>query len=195
MFLATCRLIGVSDLMYGKHVADPKQDDETYNQHEQRTWKEKVHQADDGQLFIQPFALKNCLESAAKWLSLKIPGERSKTYTKRFVSGIMAADRLLLINSEGIAATMSDIDPVNLFVPSDGKRGSGTRVQKVFPTLHAWNTTVAVHVFDNKITENVFFRHMEAAGKFIGFGSMRAENGGINGRFQIDDIVWAEIEC
>jgi hypothetical protein len=179
--------------MFGKHVPEPKKDDETHDQRERRTWKQKVHVDKNGNLFLPAFALKNGLESAAKWLSLKIPGERSKTYTKRFVSGVLVTENLPLTNGNGKAATMENIDPVELFVPSDGKRGSGTRVIKVFPTLHEWATSAIIHIFDNKITEDVLMRHLDAFGKFICFGAMRVENGGINGRCSVSELKWEEI--
>ena len=194
MLQVTCTLKGVSDLMFSRYVAEPKRDDETHDQHERRTWQQKIPYTNDGQCFLQPFALKNCLEGAAKWLSLKIPGERNKTFTKRFLSGIIVSEKLLLTNATGKVLTIDDIDPMELFVPSDGVRGSGKRVIKVFPTLHDWQTVAVIMVFDNKITEDVMERHLDAAGKFIGFGAMRAGNGGINGRFSVADLTSEEVE-
>ena len=194
MLQVTCTLNGVSDLMFSKYVPEQKRDDETHDQRERRTWPQKVAVTDAGQCFLQPFALKNCLESAAKWLSLKIPGERSKTFTKRFLSGVLVTEKLLLADGNG-GLSMDDIDPMELFVPSDGVRGSGKRVIKMFPTLHSWQCEASLLVFDNKITEDVMARHLDAAGKFIGMGAMRAENGGINGRFSVADLVCDEIKA
>lgn len=194
MLNVNCTLAGMSDLMFSKYVPDPKRDDETHDQRERRTWKSKVSVDDKGRCFLQPFSLKNCLESAAKWLSLKIPGERNKTFTKRFLSGILVVDKLMLTDEAGRQLTMEDIDPMELFVPSDGVRGSGKRVIKVFPTLHNWRCDASVIVFDNLITEDVMARHLDAAGKFIGLGAMRVQNGGINGRFAVEDLVSEEVE-
>ena len=36
-----------------------------------------------------------------------------------------------------------------------------------------------------KVTEEVVKKHLEESGKFIGFGSMRVENGGVAGRFSV----------
>ena len=193
MLQINCTLVGVADLMFSKYVPEGKRDDETHDQREHRTWKQKVSVTSGGECFLQPFALKNCLESAAKWLSLKIPGERNKTFTKRFLSGILVTDKLMLTDASGRQLTMDDIDPMELFVPSDGVRGSGKRVIKVFPTLHEWQAEASVIVFDNKITEDVFDRHIDAAGKFIGLGAMRVGNGGINGRFACEDLSSEEV--
>lgn len=176
---------GVSGLCFGKPVDDPKRSEETHEQYERRTWQNKVRTTKEGQCFIQPFALKNALESAARWLSMGIPGEGKKTFTKRFASGVLVQDKMLLTKANNIPITMDDVDPVSMFVPSDGKRGSGKRVYRTFPMLHEWNTSVDVIVLDDKISEEVLRKHLESCGQFIGLGSMRVENGGINGRFMV----------
>ncbi len=194
MLLCKFTVVGISDLMFGKHVSEPKKDDETHAQHEVRTWRQKVHVTPEGQCFLQPFAMKNGLESAAKWMSMKIPGEAPKTFTKRFASGILVVDKLLLYKADGSPITMDDIEPQELFVPSDGKRGSGKRVLKTFPTVTDWRADAIVNVFDNKITATVMERHLNEFGKFIGFGSMRVENGGVNGRCSIEEFVTEKME-
>ena len=180
--------------MFGKHVAEPKKDDETNEMHEERTWQQKVNVNGDGQLYMQPFACKNSLESAAKWLKRKIKGENRATYIKRFVSGVICTELLLLEDHSGKPLTLDDVDPVRLFVPSNGERGSGKRVFKIFPTVHEWSARGSIIVFDSKITEDVLRDHLVAVGRFIGWGSMRVENGGINGRFKVDNFAAQEIE-
>lgn len=191
---ATARLVGMSDLMFGTHVSIPKRDDETHDQYEERTWEHKVRVDGDGVVYIQPFALKNAFESAAKWLSMSIPGEGKKTFTKRFASGVLVAERMPLADAKGKPITIADVEPMRIFAPSDGQRGSGRRVFRVFPTVHDWQTACEIIVFDNKITAAVLEKHLVAAGKFIGFGSMRVENGGINGRFAVDDLEVTETD-
>lgn len=183
------KIEGVSDLCFGKHVSEPKKSEETHEQYEQRTWEQKVNRTKDGNCFIQPFALKNALESAARWLSMGIPGEGKKTFTKRFASGLLIADKLPLFGANGKALTIADVEPVTLFVPSDGKRGSGRRVSRIFPMVHEWLTTAEIIVLDDKLSQAVIEKHLEACGQFIGLGSMRVENGGVNGRFAVTDCV------
>lgn len=194
MLLVTFDIIGAADLMFGKNVSEKKRDDETHEQKEARCWQQKVHVTADGQCFIQPFALKNCLESAARWLSMSIPGEGKKTFTKRFTSGVLVTEKMLLSDVKGNPLTMKDVDPIEIFAPSDGQRGSKKRVIRIFPTLHDWRTSGEAYLFDSKITEDVFLRHITAAGKFVGFGSMRVENGGINGRFSVENLTSKEME-
>jgi hypothetical protein len=194
MLKATVDLFGMADLLFGTHVSEKKRDDETHDQFEERTWEQKVRTTKDGQLFLQPFALKNALESAARWLSMSIPGEGKKTFTKRFTSGILIVEKMLLTDSKGKALVIGNVDPVRIFAPSDGKRGSGRRVFRIFPTVREWQTTAEIMIFDNKITEPVLEKHLVAAGRFTGFGSMRVENGGINGRFAVEGLKVAEVD-
>lgn len=185
---ATANLIGMSDLMFGTHVSVSKRDDETHDQYEERTWKHKVRVDGNGVVYIQPFALKNAFESAAKWLSMSIPGEGKKTFTKRFASGVLVVEKMPLLDAKGKPLTIDDVEPMRIFAPSDGQRGSGRRVFRIFPTVHDWQTSCEIIIFDNKISETVLEKHLTAAGRFIGFGSMRVENGGINGRFDVQGL-------
>ena len=59
-------LESAAPIFFGKPVFEKKNSDETHEQFEERTWSLKVHQTDDGQVFIQPFALKNALEAATE---------------------------------------------------------------------------------------------------------------------------------
>ena len=194
MLKATFRIDGVSPLFFGKHVQEKKTDKETAEQREHRTWTQKVHvDKDDGGPFIPPFALKNGLEAAAKWLNKKIPGEGKAAFTKRFRCGVHVWNNIALSNGATDVATMDCIEPLELFVPSDGVRGGGRRVTKVFPKLELWGGTGSAMIFDEKITEPIFEDALRALGQYIGFGSMRVENGGSNGRFAVSELTFEEV--
>jgi len=80
----------------------------------------------------------------------------------------------------------ADVAGLTLFVPADGKRGSGKRVLKTFPTVPAgWETRAVFHILDETITRDVFVYHLEQAGKFIGLGSFRPRNNSCFGRFEV----------
>jgi hypothetical protein len=177
------KIISAAPMFFGSPVFEKKKTDETHEQLEERTWKMKVRQNEDGQVYIQPFALKNALESAGSRLSMKLAGKA--TYTKLFRQGVIINDDILLYDREGKPVTINSVKPIPMFVPSDGKRGSGKRVMRIFPQLQAWQATVEVTCFDQRLTEDVVRAHLEEAGKFIGFGSMRVENGGVAGRFSV----------
>ena len=61
---------------------------------------------------------------------------------------------------------------------------------KCFPTLKDWGGTVEVTVMDEAITEGVMKEFCEIAGRFIGFGRFRPQNGGFYGRFEIVEFGW-----
>ena len=48
-------------------------------------------------------------------------------------------------------------------------------------------------IFDEKITESIFEDSLVALGQYIGFGSMRVENGGSNGRFSVAELSFEEV--
>jgi len=195
MITYSIKIEGRSDFCYGKHVAEKKTSEETHEQYEERTWKQKIHcDPDTQECFIQPFAIKNGLESAAKWLSMGIPGDYKKTFTKRFTSGVLVYDRVSLSNGNGHKITQDKVVPLWLFVPSNGQRGGPKRVERVFPVLSKWSGVFEVVVLDEKITHEVLEKHLEAFGRFIGLGSMRVENGGVNGRFAVLECVQVKTE-
>ena len=56
-----------------------------------------------------------------------------------------------------------------------------------------WGGTGAAIIFDEKITESIFEDSLVALGQYIGFGSMRVENGGSNGRFAVKELNFEEV--
>jgi hypothetical protein len=195
MYEAQFEVRGIGDLMFGRAVRSQKKDSETHEQFEWRTWKEKVPTTDEGHCYMNPFAVTNSLVEAASWLKQKVPGEGQATFTKRFRCGVGPGERVMLFKHDGTPLTIEDIDPVVLFVPSDGKHGGSSRVHRIFPTAHEWAAKGSVYVFDGKIDDNRFEEHMVCAGQYIGWGSMRAGNGGINGRYKVERINAVELEA
>lgn len=185
MRTATISIEGMSPYSQSKHHSEPKIGQETSDAHERRTWRHRMHADKSGRVFIPPMAAKNGLVSAAKFLNQKIPGEGQKTFTKRFESGILCMDPLVL------PVKRDDVTSEELFVPSDGIRGSGKRVIKVFGVIPEWGGEFVVSVIDEKISEKVFADHCEAWGKFIGIGRFRPEKNGYYGRFAVKKIAWS----
>jgi len=155
---------------------------EQKDEYEKRTWRNRLHVDKNGDVFVPPFAFKNCLDEAARFISKKIPGQGKSTYTKHFQAGVLVLEPLNL----GIKA-----DTVRgewRFVPSDGVPGSGKRVHKCFPVIDSWKGDVVFHVLDETITLDVLREHLEQAGLFIGIGSFRPKNRGIWGRFEVLEV-------
>jgi hypothetical protein len=164
----------------------PKLEQELPKDYEKRTWRNRLHVSKDGFVQMPPMAFKNCLSEAAKYRGDKIPNKRGQTYTKHFESGILVVDPLTL------PVKASDVAGEWLFVPSDGIRGSGKRVDKCFPLIPSWSGEVTYYVLDPLITEEPFFNTLQDAGDFIGLGRFRPSRNGFYGRFKIAKRRWED---
>lgn len=185
MKTAIVKLKSVSPYSQSKHYTTEKLNKEIPKDYEARTWRDRLHTIEaTGEVFIPPMSFKNCLSEAAKFLGIQIPGKGKSTYTKHFEAGVLVTDALHL----GIKA--SDVKGEWLFVPSDGVRGSGKRVDKCFPVIHEWGGEVTFHILDETITEEVFLNVLQQAGAFIGIGRFRPRNNGFYGRFTVESVKW-----
>jgi hypothetical protein len=184
MIIATVELESISPYSQSKHHITPKKDRELPKDYEQRTWRERLHVNKDGFVFIPPMAFKNCIAEIAKFLGMQIPGKGKSTYTKHFEAGILVTDEVVL------SIKKEDVQGEWLFLPSDGKRGSGTRVDKCYPVIPEWKAAVTFYILDEIITEDVFTEHLNKAGQFIGIGRFRPRNNGFYGRFRVGKIQW-----
>ena len=184
MKTAIATLKSVSPYSQSKHYTTGKLAKELPKDYEARTWRDRLHTTAAGEVFIPPMSFKNCLSEAARFLSVQIPGKGKSTYTKHFEAGVLVTDALHL----GIKA--GDVKGEWLFVPSDGIRGSGKRVDKCFPVIHEWGGDVTFHILDETITEDVFMNHLQQAGAFIGVGRFRPRNNGFYGRFKVEAVKW-----
>lgn len=181
---ATVTLKSISPYSQSRHYEAEKLPKELPKDYEARTWRERLHVNDDGRVFIPPMSFKNCLSEAAKFLGIQIPGKGKSTYTKHFEAGVLVTDALVL------DVPAKDVKGEWLFVPSDGVRGSGKRVNKCFPIIHEWSGDVTFFVLDETITEDVFTNHLKQAGAFIGIGRFRPRNNGFYGRFSVESVKW-----
>lgn len=184
MKTAIVKLKSVSPYSQSKHYTTEKLAKEIPKDYEARTWRDRLHTTKNGEVFIPPMSFKNCLSEAAKFLGIQIPGKGKSTYTKHFEAGVLVTDALHL----GIKS--DDVKGEWLFVPSDGVRGSGKRVDKCFPVIHEWGGEVTFHILDETITEEVFLNVLQQAGAFIGIGRFRPRNNGFYGRFTVESVKW-----
>lgn len=175
---------GITPLSTSKALTSEKSAKEQHGEFEKRTWRERAHVDENGICYMPAMAFKNSLTEAAKYLSMKIPGKRNATYTKHFEAGVFV-DTHLSLGVKGDA-----VDGEWVFVPSDGKRGGGSRVWKCFPIFRQWGGVVDFHVLDETITEDAFREHIEAAGTFKGVGRFRPGSNGYYGRFEVVKIEW-----
>ncbi len=186
MRIATATIKGISPYSQGRAHCVPRGDKETADDHERRTWRERLHVNEEtGFVFIPPSAFKNMMGEIAKFLSIQIPGKGKSTYTKHFESGVMVVEPLVL------PVKKSDVAEERVFVPSDGRQGGGKRVWKHFPVIHKWGGDVPFIITDDAITPDIFLRHLEQAGSSIGIGRFRPRNRGYYGRFAVEKVAWA----
>jgi hypothetical protein len=184
MHTAIARLESISQYSQSRYHDAEKLPKEAADDYEARTWRGRMHVTEDGNVFIPPMAFKNCLSEAAKFLSVQIPGKGKSTYTKHFEAGILVLEPLVLdVKAE-------DVEGEWLFVPADGRRGSGKRVKKCFPYIPKWSGDVEFHIIDDTITKGVFEEHLREAGSLIGIGRFRPRNNGFYGRFRVVSIDW-----
>lgn len=173
------QLKSIAPYSQSKHHEESALDKEQPLAYDRRTWRSKMHVDAHGIVQIPPMAIKVSLSEAAKYLGLKIPGKRGATFTKHFEAGVIVTQPV----SIGIHA--NDVQCEELYVPSDGIRGSGKRVTRCFPLIRSWEGSAEIYVIDETITRDVLLEHLKCAGSLIGIGRFRPRNNGFYGRFDV----------
>lgn len=181
---AVAHLKSVSAYSQSRFIGEKRSKNETPQAFEERSWYLRCHYNEQGNVFIPPMSFKNCLSEAAKYKSIQIPGKGKSTYTKHFEAGVLVVEPLVL------PYTKATIGSEWLHVPSDGKRGGTTRVEKCFPVIPSWEGKVEFLILDEIITPEVFKEHLTDAGAFIGIGRFRPRNNGYYGRFAVVSVDW-----
>ena len=189
MRVATVEIEGVSPYSQSKKVETPRKPKESANDHEARTWRERIHQDREGKVFIPPMAFKKALQFAAQRSGRQVDGRGKATYTKHVKGGVLIMDPVHL----GITA--DDVQGEWLFLDANGKPG-GTRVSRCMPKVdEGWRATLTIYVVDDTVTDEVLADFLREAGMFVGIGRFRPENGGYYGRFKVTKISFAEMEA
>jgi hypothetical protein len=181
--IATVTIRGLGKYSQSRAHEAPKLTGESHEDYDKRTWKEHLH-IDKGLVVIPETALMQCIHAGVRYAGEKKKG--TATWTKHFEGGIaMTEPAVTNIKLEHV--TFEDI-----YSNADGVRGSGKRVYRRFPIMAPWSATFDVLILDPEITQDLFSRMIETAGKFRGIGRWRPEKGGQNGRFVIDEIKWVD---
>lgn len=163
-----------------------KGDKESHSEYEQRTWREKAYYDDDGRLFIPPESFSFAIKAMASRLRIRIPGKGQSEYGKLFTAGILITDGLKCKETRDTVASFTGS------MNADGKRGSGTRVDRTFPMVPKWGGNLEIFVLDDEIPKDVFERVLVECGKLNGVGRYRPAQGGTNGRFKVTKFAWRE---
>jgi hypothetical protein len=187
MKTAICQLKSVSPYSSSKVILETMKNKELAEDFEKRIWRMRLHTTKEGMVYIPPSCFANCIKNAAKYMSIKVPGNKMTTFTKNFESGVMVSDPLMLnIHKDDVEGEM-------LFVPSNGKPGGGSRVWKCFPLIPEWSGEVTYYILDDIITQPIFEQVLRGSGQFIGVGRFRPRNRGYYGRFGVEDVKWTEM--
>ncbi len=190
MKMLTARLKSASPYSQSKHYKAEEMQGESKDDYAMRTWRNYMHADKDGNVFIPPGAFKNCLSEAAKFMSIPVPGKGKATYTKNFEAGV------LVVKGPYLGLKVDDAVNEALFLPADGRRGSGKRVMKYYPLISEWEADVEFVIVDETVLQSsvkdksrtVFQDVLEGAGQFIGIGRFRPRQNGYYGRFDVISI-------
>jgi hypothetical protein len=180
---AICELESMSPYSQSRAFQSERGDNEPHDKFDERCWRERMHVNEDGVVFVPPLAIKNGLTEAAGKLDMSVPGAGKKKFKGLFASGIMCLNPMVL---DGVKAT--EVVGERLYVPSNGRSGDGTRVYRRFPHIPKWSGKVEVLILDERISDAVFKKHMEALGVFVGLGRFRPARNGFYGRFNVKSI-------
>lgn len=185
MKIATVTLKSLSPYNQSRQHFLTKKPDESHDEFEQRTWREKGHYDADGIAYIPPTAFNACLIRAAKKIDRKIPGRGNSKYTKHFEGGTQT------VRPISLGVKKEDVQPQILSMDGQGRKG-GMGVQRWFPHFEGWEGTIDFTVFDPNIPSAVFEEFIRFAGTCVGIGQFRPDRGGFFGRFEVANIAWSE---
>jgi len=140
----------------------------------------------EGYVQIPPMMFVKALQGGAKFLSQTIVGKGKQTYTKHFLSGVQCNEMTTLpIKKDEVKGDW-------IFVPSNGVAGGGKRVDKCFPRIDEWKTSITFYILDDLITKSIFQETLNTAGLQVGIGRFRPANGGYYGRFTTKIVSWKD---
>jgi hypothetical protein len=181
------RLTGIAPYSQSKPYLDEYLPGESHDDYRKRTWRSHLHVDKDGEVFIPPGAIKNCIAEAAKFLNISVPGKGKSTYTKHVEAGVACIVPVQL----GIKAAA--VQSETLFLPSDGRRGSGKRIWKTLPMIPEWGGDVELIILDETVLQTsqrsgnpVLQDIVEGGGQYVGLGRFRARNNGWYGRYTVE---------
>ncbi len=187
---ATFRIKGISPYSQSRPHLEEQEPNEGHDDYRKRTWRNHLHVDKDGMVIIPPSSIKNCISEAAKFLNIQVPGKGKATYTKHVEAGVAC------IKPVELGTRAADVQSETLFLPADGRRGSGKRIWKQYPFIPEWDGDVELIVLDETVLQTsrssgnpVLQDIVEGAGQFIGLGRFRPRNNGYYGRFTIETFA------
>jgi hypothetical protein len=185
----TITVAGITPYSQSRETGEEKEKSETWDDYEARVWRKKIHHTIAGDVFIPGAAFKLCLDEATSNLNEKIPGKGNQTWSGVMRMGIAPLGNMML------GVKVDDIRAESVFCHSNGKRGPGTRVTRLFPMLDSWGGSITMRVFNDNITAEKFEEFFAKAGVLAGVGRGRPSTGCPmgNGRFRPIEFAWSKV--
>lgn len=192
--LATFEIHGIAPFSPSapfKQGTNSKEDGETYDDVEERIWRERIHRNEQGQCVIPAMMAQFALQDAAKRMGVKVQGRGAKVYTPHFAGGVVVLNDAII---HGVDNQPIDYEKVRgqwLYLNADGIRGSGKRVWKKMPMIDKWSASIEFAILDDIIPVSVFNDTMKFVAIGVGYGRFAPRKGGNNGRFGISKVTWS----
>lgn len=177
---------GLTAYSASQQIEEKKKSAESWDEFEKRTWRDKAHATEAGDVYIPGVSFKMALDFTAGILKEKIVGKGNQTYSPIFKTGVVAMNDLML----GIKT--KDLKSIRLQQSSNGKKMGGSRVPRWFPYIPKWGGTLEMRIFNDTLPEDIFERYFSEAGLLCGVGRGRPEMGCAagNGRFKATEFKW-----
>lgn len=170
-------------MLWGRQIdQSEKPQTESIDDFEKSRWRERMWTDEDGTPMLPRLAINNCFTEGAKALQMKVPNRGRVQFGGVFAKCLLPPDKHVRLGVE-----IKDVQPITMFVPSNGKKGGGNRVNKIFAQIENWKATFEVVALDNAITKDVLQTVANYSGNCIALGAMRpgSNNCGQCGRFDV----------
>ena len=174
-------LESITPLSWSRYLEDARKPGESHDDCDERTWRDKIWATKDGDVYIPGICIHKAIVAAAGKAALGAPGKGQRKIKGYLESGIMVPDDMLL------GVKVDEMQSVRLHVPSDGKKGGGTRVPRRFPLIDAWTGEGTILVLDDYLVAHtpLIKEAFEYAGVINGLGRWRPQREGQFGRFKV----------
>jgi hypothetical protein len=184
----TVTVKGITPYSASRPTGLEKTKSESHEEFDARIWREKAHFDKDGEVFIPGVSFKLALDEAASLMKEKIKGKGNQTYTGIIRTGSVAMSDMY------IGVSKDELKPITIYANLDGRRGGGTRGNRMFPIVPTWSGEVTFRLFNDELPEEVFERYFHQAGLLTGVGRGRPVTGcpAGNGRFVPTGFAWGE---
>lgn len=199
MFKARGRLVFISAYEHGKAIHGPMypagepgpQPGESSADLDARIWPYKAHFNDKGHVVASAMSLKNMIDGSAAYLGMKVAGKGQRKYGGIFKPGVLVIDSpevmLPVAGGKAVPYTTENMKKGTYLI--GGKKKDFFNYPQFYPAY----VDVEFHIIDKDVTEDVFKKHLEAAGLFVGLGRWRVGRGGPFGRFTVSNYEWEPV--